>query len=79
VTELQSSLRRYSESLNHYNASALKEAQQLLNSAKLQLQNNETSIADYILSVTTARDIQRNYIETVYQYNIAALEYELYK
>ena len=57
----------------------IERAQQLLNSAKLQLQNNETSIADYILSVSTARDIQRNYIETVYQYNIAALKYELYK
>ena len=43
------------------------------------LQQSETGIAEYIQSIATARDIRRGYIETVYQYNIAALEYELFK
>jgi len=79
VTELQSSLRRYNESLNYYKTSALKEADELIKNARLQLQQHETSMSDFILSVSTARDIRRGFIETVYQYNIAALEYELYK
>lgn len=51
----------------------------LTKAANLQLQQSETGIAEYIQSITTAREIRRGYIETVYQYNIAALEYELFK
>ena len=79
VTELEASLRRYNESLRFYTSSALKEADELTKAANLQLQQSETSVAEYIQSITTARDIRRSYIETVYQYNIAALEYELFK
>ena len=79
VTELEASLRRCNESLRYYTASALKEAEELTKAANLQLQQSETSVAEYIQSLTTARDIRRGYIETVYQYNIAALEYELFK
>src|SRR5574344_1572916 len=79
LDELRSSLRRYSLSLNYYKKYALKEADELLKSAQLQLQHNETSMADFIQSVNAAREIKRAYIETLYNYNIAALEYELYK
>ena len=74
-----SALRRYNESLRYYTSSALKEADELTKAANLQLQQSETGIAEYIQSITTAREIRRGYIETVYQYNIAALEYELFK
>ena len=77
--ELEVSLRRYNESLRYYTSSALKEADELTKAANLQLQQSETGIAEYIQSITTAREIRRGYIETVYQYNIAALEYELFK
>lgn len=79
VFELEASLRRYNESLRFYKSSALKEADELMKTANLQLQFSETGIAEYIQSVTAAREIKRGYIETVYQYNIAALEYELFK
>ena len=79
VKELEASLRRYNESLRFYTTSALKEADELTKAANLQLQHSETSIAEFIQSITTARDIHRAYIETVYAYNIAALEYELFK
>jgi len=79
VTELTASLRRYGESLRFYTTSALKEADELTKTATLQLQHSETGVTEFIQSVTTARDIRRNYIETIYQYNVAALEYELYK
>ena len=71
--------RRYNESLRYYTTSALKEAEELTKAANLQLQQSETGVAEYIQSVTTARDIRRGYIETVYQYNIAALEHELFE
>ena len=67
------------EYLRYYTSSALKEADELTKAANLQLQQSETGIAEYIQSITTARDIRRGYIETVYQYNIAALEYELFR
>lgn len=79
VTELEVSLRRCNESLRYYTASALNEADELTKAANLQLKQNETSVAEYIQSLTTARDIRRGYIETVYQYNITVLEYELFK
>jgi len=47
--------------------------------AALQLRHSETDITEFIQAVNVARDIRRGYIETVYQYNIAALEYELFK
>lgn len=79
VLELEASLRRYNESLRYYTSSALKEADELTKAADLQLQQSETGIAEYIQSITTAREIRRSYIETVYQYNVAALEYELFR
>lgn len=79
VTGLEASLRRYGESLRYYTESALPEAETLIRAAKLQLANSETSIAEYILSLNTALEIRRSYVETLNQYNIAALEYELYR
>ena len=79
ITELDASIRRYNESLRYYTSSALKEADELMKVARLQLEQSETNVTEFIQSVTAARDIRRGYIETVYQYNVSALEYELYK
>lgn len=79
VFEAIANLRRQSESLHYYTSSALKEADELMKVAALQLRHSETDITEFIQAVNVARDIRRGYIETVYQYNIAALEYELFK
>lgn len=79
ITGLQANLRRYEESLRHYVESALPEAETLVRAARLQLANSETTIAEYIMSLNTALEIRRGYIETLNQYNITALEYELYR
>lgn len=79
VSEAIANLRRQSESLRYYTSSALKEADELMKVASLQLRHSETDITEFIQAVNVARDIRRGYIETVYQYNIAALEYELFK
>lgn len=79
VSEAIANLRRQSESHHYYTSSALKEADELMKVAALQLRHSETDITEFIQAVNVARDIRRGYIETVYQYNIAALEYELFK
>ena len=79
VSEAIANLRRQSESLHYYTSSALKEADELMKVAALQLRHSETDVTEFIQAVNVARDIRRGYIETVYQYNIAALEYELFK
>lgn len=79
VSEAIANLRRQSESLHYYTSSALKEADELMKVAALQLRHSETDITEFIQAVNVARDIRRGYIEMVYQYNIAALEYELFK
>lgn len=79
LSEMQINLNRQSESLKYYTSSALKEADQLQRTAALQLQNSDINVAEYIQAVNAARDIRRGYIDALYQYNIAALEYELYK
>ena len=79
ITELEATLRRYDQSLRYYVESALPEAETLIRAAKLQFANSETGIAEYIMSLNTALEIRRGYIETLNEYNIAALEYELYR
>lgn len=77
--EAHANLRRQSESIKYYTGSALAEADALIETATLQLQHSEIGFTEYIQAVNTARDIKRGYIEAVYQYNVAAIEYELYK
>ncbi len=79
VAEAVANLRRQSESLRYYTTSALKEADELMKVANLQLQHSDINVTEFIQAINVARDIHRGYIETVYQYNIAALEYELFK
>lgn len=79
VTELRANIARFEESLRLYINSSLVESNELLRVARLQLSNDETNISQFIQSFNTSLDIQRMYIETLYQYNITALEYELYR
>ena len=78
ITELRAGIRRYGESIRFYTTSALAEAENLIKTADLQFRESETDITEYVQSLNAAREIKKGYIEAVYQYNIAALEYELY-
>ncbi len=78
VLELRAGIRRYGESIRFYTATALAEAENLIKTAELQFRESETDITEYVQSMNAAREIKKGYIETVYQYNVAALEYELY-
>lgn len=78
VMELRGNIRRYGESVRFYTTSALAEAELLIKAADLQFRESETDITEYVQSMNAAREIKEGYIEAVYQYNVAALEYELY-
>lgn len=79
VDELKIQLNKYRESIVFYRNSALKEADELMKAANLMFKESETDITEYIQSLNAAKEIKRGYIEAIYQYNIASLEYELYK
>ncbi len=78
VEELLTKLRQEDESIRYYTKAALPEAEALLKSAQIQFKESETDITQFVQSITNASDIERGYIETVYSYNISALELELY-
>ena len=79
VDELRVQLNKYGESVRYYRSSALREAEELMKAADLMFRESETDIVEYIQSLNAVKEIRRGYIEAVYQYNIAALEYELYR
>lgn len=78
VAELRAGIRRYAESIRFYQTKALDQADNLIKTADLQFRQSETNITEYVQSMNAAREIKKGYIETVYQYNVAVLEYELY-
>ena len=59
VSEAIANLRRQSESLHYYTSSALKEADELMKVAALQLRHSETDITEFIQAVKVARHIRR--------------------
>lgn len=79
VEELKFELHRHEETLRFFTESALPEAQSLMESAKILLKNNESNINDFVQSMNAALEIRRGYEEAIYSYNVAALEFELYK
>jgi len=78
IEELKAELRKHDESIRFFESSALPEANLMMQAAQLQLRHSETNIAEFIQSMNSALEIKQAYIEMIFQYNIAALEYELY-
>ena len=78
VEELYRRVRQQQESLDYYAKAALKEADALQESALMKFKESEINITEFVQSLNASRDIRRNYIETVYAYNVSVLEIELY-
>jgi cobalt-zinc-cadmium resistance protein CzcA len=76
---LKADLRRYAETVEFYRTSALSEANALIAAAKLQLSHSDTDISQFIQSMNNALEIKRAYVEAIYLYNVAVLEYKLYQ
>ena len=78
MDELRGRIQQQRKSLDYYEKAALREATSLQESALLKFQESETGIAELIQSLIVARDIRKNYMETVFNYNVSVLELELY-
>jgi len=76
---LKADLRRYAETVAFYQTSALTEADALIKAATLQLEHHDTDISQFIQSMNNALEIKRAYVEALYLYHVAAIEYELYQ
>lgn len=77
--ELRSRLATYAESIRNYTRYGLPEADELVNASNVLFQESETDVTQFVQSLNTAKEMKKGYIDVVYQYNIAALEYELYQ
>lgn len=78
ITDLEAALRMQAGQIRYYTAAALPEAESLRQAAFLQLKESESDILEFVQMMNSVREIQRGYIEAVHQYNVAALELELY-
>jgi cobalt-zinc-cadmium resistance protein CzcA len=64
--------------LIYYNESALKKATLLNRTAKIQFEKEEIEYLEFLQSIKAAQEIRLNYLETLYNYNITAIELEFY-
>ncbi|MGN0052448.1 MAG: CusA/CzcA family heavy metal efflux RND transporter [Bacteroides sp.] len=78
VDELRTQLKKQRETIDYFTSAALREADELHRNALTLYQESETGIAELIQSLNSARDIRRNYIESLRDYLILTIELELY-
>ena len=78
IDEAYMRLRQQEEQLRYYTTAALQEADALQQSALLQFREGEIDITQLVQSMNSVRDIRRNYLETVFNYNVTLVEIELY-
>lgn len=71
---LQSDLRKYEEALNYYESTGKKLAEETLFHAEKAFQNGEINFLQYTQLLENAKSIETNYLTTLFQYNMAALE-----
>lgn len=77
--ELRAQLTKYGESIRYYTSYGLTEAETLIKASTAQFKESDTDITSFVQGLNTAKEIKKGYIDAIYQYNIAALEYELYQ
>ena len=79
ILEIEATIARYDYSIRYYQTSAIPQADMLTRSAERALEEGETSISEFIQSMRSALEIRRGAADALYQYNIAVIEYELYR
>lgn len=78
IEELSAMKERQAKTLRYYTDAALKEADELQRNAIILYENSETGMAELVQSLNTSRLIRTQYIEALKDYNITAIELELY-
>ncbi len=71
-------LQKLETTLNWYESQGLSTASQILSAATLAYRGGEISFAELSQYLNQAIDIQRNHLETLHQYNLAAIELNYY-
>jgi cobalt-zinc-cadmium resistance protein CzcA len=71
---LQSDLRKYEEGLNYYESTGKKLSEETLFHAVKAFQNGEINFLQYTQLLENAKSIETNYLTTLFQYNMTALE-----
>ncbi|MDD6141644.1 MAG: hypothetical protein PUB61_09640, partial [Bacteroidales bacterium] len=78
VDELRAQLASSAKTIKYYNEAALREADELRRNAVALYQESETGMTELVQSLNASRDIRNRYIDAVADYNVAAIELELY-
>ena len=63
----------------YYGSTALPESRELTRATQVLLENNEIDVTQSVQNINSALDVERSYLETLLNYNLSILEYELYK
>ena len=78
VDELRAQLASSAKTIKYFNEAALREADELRRNAVALYQESETGMTELVQSLNASRDIRNRYIDAVADYNVAAIELELY-
>lgn len=71
---LQSDLNQYEEGLRYYETTGKRLAEETVSHAEKAFRNGEINYLQYLQLLENARDIEVNYLSTLFQYNQTALE-----
>lgn len=71
-------LNKFFHQIRHYEETALGEAEIILNTATLQLQNEEIEYSEFLESASTSFQIKRRYYLAMMNYNQTAIQLEIY-
>ncbi|GAA5020685.1 acriflavine resistance protein B [Marivirga lumbricoides] len=71
---LASDLRKFKEGINYYHSTGKKLSEETLFHAIKAFQNGEIDFLQYIQLLENAKNIESNYLTTLFQYNMTALE-----
>ena len=71
---LQSDLRQYEEGINYYESSGKELSEKTLFHAEQAFKNGEINFLQYTQLLENAKDIETNYLTTLFKYNITVLE-----
>lgn len=79
ITELETALERGGRNIRYYETQGLAASETLLHAADRLLAAGDAGIAEVVQSLNSALEIRRGYAEALHNYNIAVLEYELFR
>ncbi len=74
--QLLNELNKYKEALQYYDKHGRKLSKELYHSAVESYKNGEIDIFRFIMTLMNAEEIQLNYVENLYQYDLTVLELE---